>query len=43
MVLACIDGGLVCVPTIIFILSTVLGWLGIRRCLRHDHCDGEHD
>jgi len=40
--LACIDGGLICIPTLVVIIGTVLGWLGIRRCQRHSDCDGEH-
>lgn len=32
--IACVDGGLLCGPILFVVVSTVLGWLGYRRCRR---------
>ena len=39
IVLACVDGGLVCVPVAITV--AVLGWVGVRLCRSKD-CDHDH-
>ena len=38
MILACIDGGLICGPVAIFLgLGTLLAWLKCRGCDHHHH------
>jgi hypothetical protein len=42
MILACVDGGLICGPVLITLVGALLGWLGLRRCRKHSDCGEDH-
>jgi hypothetical protein len=43
MLLACVDGGLICGPVIVALVGGVLGWLGLRRRCRDSGCEHKCD
>lgn len=42
MILGCLDGGLICGPVIVALVTVFLGWLGVRRTNCRHGCEHEH-